>query len=115
MVGWVVPLSAPPRLAEIARFEPRHIPARRVRDHAERGELDTGRFLVLARIGRADGAQFEVGDWWFEVAAGAPGAGAIATGKSVWLVIGDPTHVPGDGGKPRVVVQVHAVLNELFP
>jgi hypothetical protein len=115
----IVPLSAPPRLHEIARFEPRHLGTEDVAGMAEHGKLQVGRYLVYATIGDADGARFSVarGDWQIEIAPDAPGADRIASGKQMWLVIGDPAPVPQgeSASRARVVLRVYAALDELFP
>lgn len=117
LVKMVIPLSAPPRLAEIAPFEPRHIRRSRVREPAEQGLLSAGRYLVYAEIGRADGAQFAIDrdDWRITVAPGAHGGDRIATGKRLWLVIGDAVVAASSEGRSRPVLRVYAAFDELFP
>ena len=82
-------------------------------------ELQVGRYLVYASIGDADGRRFSAarGDWQIEVAPDAPGADRIASGKQMWLVVGDPAPVPqgGSASRARVVLRVYAALDELFP
>jgi hypothetical protein len=113
----IVPLSAPPRLAEIAPFAPRHMMAGQIPDAVGSGKLGDGRYLVYTEIGRADGEQFfvEREQWKIAMPPDAPWARRIAPGKRMWLVVGALAPDAGAADKPRPVLQVFAALDELFP
>lgn len=110
----VVSLSAPPRVAEFARFAPRHMTSIAIRVAADHGKLAPGHYLVHARIGAADGDRFEIDHWWIRATPDAPGRDLIAPGAWLWLVLGDPQFEDGPGGR-RLILRVDAAITELFP
>jgi hypothetical protein len=113
----ILPLSRPPRLGELERFAAEHMLAGRFVRDAVSGKLGTGNFLVHSKIGPADGDRFSVDDdtWRITVAPDALGANRIASGKQMWLVVGDLTLESGSAGTARPVLTVHAALDDLFP
>ena len=115
----VLPLTAPPRVAEIAHLDPLHLSAIALKTSGSNGKLGFAadrRHLVRAKVEAADGPRWQMGGWWLEVPPGARGARLVDAGRWLWFVVEQPTFEdPGDGGKPRLVVRAAAVVDELLP
>jgi len=110
------PVSAPPRITEVASLAPLHVSDRAfvaaVPGHPPR--LPAGRrYLVHAKVGAADGTRFAMGGWVLDVPEGVPG---IATGRAPWLVVEEPTWEDApEGGKPHLVLRAVAAIDSMFP
>jgi hypothetical protein len=115
----VLPLTAPPRVGEIAHLDPIHTSALKLQAGGKDGKLDLDagrRYLVRAKVESADGSRWKMGAWWIEVPPGVRGAALVAAGKSLWFVIEDPVlEEQGDGSPARLVVRAAAILDDLLP
>jgi serine/threonine protein kinase len=116
----IVPLSRPPRVTELAKWNPLHISDLALRRDGGYGKttLDTSRrFLLRAKVeGHEGGNRWDMSKWWLDVPAGIPGAGQVAVRKHLWFVVEDlKFEEQADGSQPRLVVRALAVVDDLFP
>jgi len=118
LVAAVVPLTGPPRLDQLKAFSPLHIEDGKLVVSGDKGTLQmkpAAHYLVHAKIGAADGARWDMKNWWLEVGK-VKGAEFVAPGKFVWLVIEKPVFETGvEGEKPRLVAKAVLVIDELLP
>lgn len=114
----VLPVSEPPRLAQIAKLAPLHVDAARLRRDGSNGQITLAtdrRYLVLATVRAADGARWDMDDWWLEVPAGVPGAQLVGAGARLWFVVEKPALEQHPNGKqPRLVLRAAHVQAEMF-
>ena len=115
----VVTLSAPPRIAEAAKYKALHIPDIRIAAESlyQRGTLDTGRrYLINAKVEKVDGDLWLMDRYWLDVPKGIKGADKVAAKKRLWMIVEKPTLVehPGED-KKRLVMHAVAILDDVFP
>ncbi len=113
----VLPLTAPPRVAEIAHLDPIHTSVLSLQTGGRKGTLRADRrHLVRAKVEAADGPRWKMGGWWLEVPPGVKGSRLVAAGRSLWFVVERPTlEEQGDGAPARLVVHAAAILDDLLP
>lgn len=116
----MVPVSRPPRVDEIAKWNPLHISDLALRRDGGYGKtsLDVSRrYLLRAKLESHEGGiRWDMSSWWMDVPANVPGANLVAAGKRLWFVVEGLTfEEPADGSKPRLVVRAVAVVDDLFP
>ena len=115
----IITMSGPPRVAEIAKYDPIHVMELRLVAEGLQGKFNridpTRRYLIHGRVQKADGARWLMDRYHMEVPHGVHGANLIATGKSLWFVIGNPRFEDDGTGKQGLVVDAVYVLDELFP
>ncbi len=116
----MVPVSRPPRVDEIAKWNPLHISDLSLRRDGGYGKtsLDTSRrYLLRAKLESHEGGiRWDMSSWWLDIPATVPGANLAAVGKRLWFVVeGLKFEEPADGSKPRLVVRAVAVVDDLFP
>jgi X-X-X-Leu-X-X-Gly heptad repeat protein len=114
----VVTLSAPPRVAELARFAPQHISEAEVRaaSSGKLGRLGSGRYLASLTIAGGGGDRWEIDVGATLVIPAGVAAGSLAPKARRWIVFekgrfeDDPL-----GGTPRLTLDAVHVIDELFP
>ncbi|MBA3391115.1 MAG: hypothetical protein H0T89_00640, partial [Deltaproteobacteria bacterium] len=115
----VLPISAPPKLAAIAKHAPLHIDwITLLRDGTDgKSTLLAGRrYLVYAKVEAVDGTRLDMGKWTIELPASTPGANLAATGKRLWFVFEKPIlEATDDPKKPHLVVHALHVQADMFP
>ena len=116
----MVPVSRPPRVDEIAKWNPLHISDLALRRDGGYGKtsLDTSRrYLLRAKLEAHEGGiRWDMSKWWLDVPANVPGANLVAAGKRLWFVVEDlKFEEQADGSAPRLVVRALAVVDDLFP
>ena len=116
----MVPVSRPPRVDEIAKWNPLHISELALRRDGGYGKtsLDVSRrYLLRAKLESHEGGiRWDMSSWWMDVPANIPGANLATAGKRLWFVVeGLKFEEPADGSKPRLVVRAVAVIDDLFP
>jgi len=114
----VLPVSEPPRLAQLAKLAPIHIDDTRLRRDGDAGQITLQtdrRYLVHATVVAADGGRWNMDDWSLEVPPGIPGAGLVEAGKRLWFVVEKPALEENPTGKkPRLVLRAAYVQADMF-
>jgi len=115
----VITISGPPRVAELAKLDPIHIPEIKMVAEGLDGKFKTidpaRRYLIHGSVKKANGGRWEMDRYEMQVPAGIPGAKLMATGKRLWFVV-DHLRFEDDGsGKPHLVVDAAYILDDLFP
>jgi serine/threonine protein kinase len=113
----VITLSAPPRLAEAAKFKALHIPDIKIAADAVNKSLrlDPGRrYLVNAKVESDDGALWKMDRYWLDASA-ARGANKLAPKKRFWMIVEKPDFTESVPGDKRLVVHAVQILDEIFP
>lgn len=115
----IITMSGPPRVAEIARLDPLHIPEIKMVAEGLRGTFSSidpaRRYLIHGRVIKAAGGRWLMDRYYMEVPAGVHGGKLVATGKMLWIVVQNLRFEPDDTGKKHLVVDAAYVLDELFP
>ncbi len=113
----IVPLTAPPRISELARYKPLHIRelAMTAAGANQHHNLKTDRAYVIRAkvVDENDGKRLKMDRYWMDVPPGIK----LEVGKPTWVVV-DHLHYedPDDSGKKPFVVRAVAVLpGEMFP
>ncbi len=115
----VATLSAPPRMAEVARFQALHIPDIRLAASGVNKQLDnridpSRRYLINAKVEADEGALWKMDRYWLDP-TGAKGASKLAAKKRFWIIIDKPDYREDVPGEKRLVVHAVAILDEIFP
>lgn len=115
----MLPISAPPRMRELAKLDPLHISDVVLLRDGKRGKLEldpSRRYLVRSNVVAADGARWEMEGWWLEVPPRVAGAALVKESARPWIVV-EQLHFEDDpeGGKPHLVGTAAAVLDSMFP
>ena len=116
----VVTLSGVPRITEVAKLKPLHIPDIQLAAAGSSGRWtfpSDRRYIVNAKV---DGAETTTGRWkmdryTLEVPEGIRGGSLITAGKRLWIVVEDPHFEDVGDGKKKFVVRAAAVLEDMFP
>jgi hypothetical protein len=116
----IIPVSRPPRVNEIAKWNPLHISYLAFTRDAGYGRtsMDTSRkYLFQAKVdGHSGGNRYEITKWFMDVPPGIPGGSLVGVGKRLWFVVDQLRFEdPGDGNTPKLVVNAVAVIDDLFP
>jgi len=116
----MVAVSRPPRVDEIAKWNPLHISDLAFRRDGGYGKtsMDTSRrYLLRAKLeSHEGGTRWDMSRWWLDVPATIPGANLVGAGKRLWFVVDGITfEEQADGSKPRLVTRALAVVDDLFP
>ncbi len=116
----MVPVSRPPRVDEIAKWNPLHVSDLAFRRDGGYGKtsMDVSRkYFFRAKLESYEGGtRWDMSGWWMDVPANIKGANLVAAGKRLWFVVEGLTfEEPADGSKPRLVVRALAVVDDLFP
>jgi hypothetical protein len=112
----VVPVSAPPRIVELAKWKPLHVSwtALLTNPNTKKTRLDPDRrYLIHAKVESVEGDRYDMGRFSLDVPKTVRGANLVSPGKWLWFVIENPAFEEGD--TPRLVVHAAAVVEELFP
>jgi hypothetical protein len=114
----VITLSAPPRIAEAAKYQAVHVPDIRIAAAAVNKNLDRldpdRRYLVSAKVEADDGTLWKMDRYWLDASA-AKGAAKLAAKKRFWMIVERPEFVETVPGDKRLVVHALAILDEVFP
>jgi predicted Ser/Thr protein kinase len=115
----VATLSAPPRMADVAKYQAIHIPDIRLAASGVNKKLDNRidparRYLVNAKVEADDGTLWKMDRYWMD-ASGAKGAGKLAAKKRYWMIVEKPDFLETVPGDKRLVVHAVAILDEIFP
>jgi hypothetical protein len=115
-----VPLSRPPRVDEIKKWNPLHTSYLSFKRDGGYGKtsMDTSRaYFFHAKVeGLESGIRYDMGGWWMDVPAGIKGANLVGVGKRLWFVVEKLRFEdPPDGNKSKLVVTAVAVIDDLFP
>jgi len=120
-VSSVVPLSAPPRITEVAKYKPLHIrelaiTAAGANQHHNLKENRA--YIINAKIlDMSDPKRYKMDRYVMEIPANFPGKSSLEVGKRTWIVV-DQLHyedATDDQNKKPFVVRAVAVLGEMFP
>jgi len=115
----VITLSAPPRIAEAAKYKALHIYELKLAAEAlyQRGTIDANRrYLVRVGVTKLDGDLWLMDRYWVDVPKGMKGIDKLAPKKHVWMILEKPTFVEHAGeDKKRLVMHAVAILDEIFP
>jgi serine/threonine protein kinase len=110
-----VPISAPPRIVELAKYQPLHLRTTAFLAASRNGKMTfptDRRLLIHASVGAADGNRFKMDNFWLEVP---PGVQGIEAGKRLWLVVEDPVLEDQPDNEKRLVLRAVAAIDEMFP
>ena len=110
-----VPISAPPRIVELAKYQPLHLRTTAFIAASRYGKITfptDRRLLIWALVGAADGNRFKMENFWLEVP---PGVQGIEAGKRLWLVVEDPVLEDQPDHQKRLVLRAVAAIDEMFP
>jgi hypothetical protein len=114
----VITLSAPPKLAEAAKYQAIHIPDIRLAAAGVNKNLDridaSRRYLINAKVEADDGTLWKMDRYWMD-ATGAKGASKLAAKKRYWMIIEKPDFFETVPGEKKLVVHAVAILDEIFP
>jgi eukaryotic-like serine/threonine-protein kinase len=113
----VITLSAPPRLAEAAKWKALHIPDIKIAADAVNKTLrldPTRRYLIHAKVEAEDGALWKMDRYWLDATA-ARGANQLAPKKRFWMIVEKPDFTEAAPGDKRLVVHAVQILDEIFP
>jgi predicted Ser/Thr protein kinase len=115
----VATLSAPPRMADVAKYQAIHIPDIRLAASGVNKKLDNRidparRYLINAKVEADDGTLWKMDRYWMD-ATGAKGAGKLAAKKRYWMIVEKPDFLETVPGDKRLVVHAVAILDEIFP
>ncbi|MBV8755976.1 MAG: protein kinase [Deltaproteobacteria bacterium] len=116
----VITISGPPRVGELAKLDPIHIPEIKMVAEGLQGKFSSidpaKRYLIRGQVKKASGGRWEMDRYEMQVPAGIPGAKLMATGKRLWFVV-DHLRFEDDpaGGKQHLVVDAAYILDDLFP
>lgn len=117
----VVPLSAPPRITEVAKYKPLHIrelaiTAAGANQHHNLKENRA--YIINAKIlDMSDPKRYKMDRYVMDIPAKFPGKSSLEVGKRTWIVV-DQLHyeeATDDQNKKPFVVRAVAVLGEMFP
>ncbi|MEO8840528.1 MAG: protein kinase [Kofleriaceae bacterium] len=117
----IVPLSAPPRITEVAKYKPLHIrelaiTAAGANQHHNLKENRA--YVINAKIlDMSDPKRYKMDRYVMDIPANFPGKSSLEVGKRTWIVV-DQLHyedATGDQNKKPFVVRAVAVLGEMFP
>jgi hypothetical protein len=115
----VITISGPPRVGEIAKLDPIHIPEiKMVAEglHGEFKDIDPARrYLIRGEVKAAAGGRWLMDRYTMQVPAGIPGGKLIAAGKRLWFVVDHLRFEADDTGKNHLVVDAAYVIDDLFP
>jgi serine/threonine-protein kinase len=115
----IITMSGPPRVAEIAKLDPIHIPEIKMVAEGLRGQFDridpARRYLIHGRVMKADGGRWLMDRYYMEVPRSVHGAALVTTGKMLWIVVQNLRFEDDGSGKKQLVVDAAYVLDELFP
>jgi len=117
----VVPLTAPPRITEVAKYKPLHIRelAMTAAGANQHHNLKENRaYIINAKIlDMSDPKRYKMDRYVMDVPASFPGKSSLEVGKRTWIVV-DQLHyedATDDQNKKPFVVRAVAVLGEMFP
>ncbi|HEY5944859.1 MAG TPA: protein kinase [Kofleriaceae bacterium] len=115
----VATLSAPPKMAEVAKYQAIHIPDLRLAASGVNKTLDSRidasrRYLINAKVEADDGALWKMDRYWLD-ATGAKNAGRLAAKKRYWMIVEKPDFLEAVPGDKRLVVHAVAILDDIFP
>jgi predicted Ser/Thr protein kinase len=115
----VATLSAPPRMADVAKYQAIHIPDIRLAASGVNKKLDdridpARRYLIHAKVEADDGTLWKMDRYWMD-ASGAKGAGKLAANKRYWMIVEKPDFLETVPGDKRLVVHAVAILDDIFP
>ncbi|MBA3452145.1 MAG: serine/threonine protein kinase [Deltaproteobacteria bacterium] len=115
-----IPLSRPPRIADVAKLDPIHISGGFLSKDAtnERISLPAGRrgiVRVALPAGPESGTRWKIDNWWLDIPAGIPGHALLQAKKTRWIVVENPQLVPAAGGSKQLVLRAAAVIEDMFP
>lgn len=115
----IITMSGPPRVAEIAKLDPIHIPEIKMVAEGLRGQFDridpARRYLVHGQVKKADGGRWLMDRYYMEVPKSVHGAALVTTGKMLWIVVQNLRFEDDGSGKKQLVVDAAYVMDELFP
>jgi eukaryotic-like serine/threonine-protein kinase len=117
----IVPLTAPPRITEVAKYKPLHIhelaiTAAGANQHHNLKENRA--YVINAKIlDMSDPKRYKMDRYFMDIPASFPGKSSLEVGKRTWIVV-DQLHYEDekdDQNKKPFVVRAVAVLGEMFP